>query len=211
MASSRKNLPSSTSGVEDKISLDHIVAEARWLLVSSPMAQAYAIGALGGRHAKVLLSPFEYTFDLELAQPRRGRPTLMIAPTRSSSAEFIAIRHIADLMRRRGSHASILVAGATFDDLRLMSHESVFVTGGVEPAELGRVLQSHNVQWMLTGFDQPLFGHPLIELVRSSQTPVAYLDWSAGAIRPRSGDLAIGPDASPKHVAMAVDSWIEGS
>jgi GT2 family glycosyltransferase len=211
MASFRKDLPSSMSGAEDKISLDDLVAEARRLLVSSPMAEAYAMGALGGRDAKVLLSPFDNMVDLELVQPGHGRPTLVIVPTRSSSGEFIAIRHIADLLRRRGAHASVLVAGATFEDLRLMSHENVFVTGDVEPAELGRVLQSHNVQWMLTGFDQPLFGHPLIELVRSSRTPVAYVDWSAGAIRPRPGDLAVGPDASPQHVAMAVDTWIKGS
>ncbi|MEO8883626.1 MAG: glycosyltransferase [Devosia sp.] len=210
-ASSPQHIWPAATDSSDSISLDDLVTAARRMLVSCPMAEAFAIRTLSSRKTKLARLPSRHAVDLSLAQSRHGPPTLAIVPARSSSGEFFIIRHIAHLMRRGGLQASILVAGATLDDLRLMSHENVFVTGKIEPAELGGVLQAHNVRWMLTGFDQPLFGHPLTELVRAADIPVAYLDWSTGATRPRPGDLAIRPDGSPEQVATEVNCWIGGS
>jgi hypothetical protein len=92
-----------------------------------------------------------------------------------------------------------------------MSHKNVFVAGATDATELGSVLQPHNVGWMLTGFDGPLFGHPLIESVRNANVPVAYLDWSMGEIAPRAGDLAVHPDVPLDQFAQQVVSWIEGA
>ena len=145
-------------------------------------------------------------------QPDPQRPRLLaIVPTRSSAREFRTIQSISLLLHLRKLQTSIIVVGSTLDDVRLMSLENVFVTGPIAPSELGFVLQPHNVGWMLTGFDEPLFGHPLLQSVLGSDAPVAYVDWSAGHAPRRPADLAIDPDLRSDQVANEVVSWIEGS
>ena len=89
-----------------------------------------------------------------------------------------------------------------------MSFDNVFVIGPVEPVELGDVLQSYEPSWILTDFDRPLFGHPVIQIVRTSDVPVAYLDWSFGRAIPRQTDLAVSPDEEVDQLADLVVSWI---
>ena len=142
---------------------------------------------------------------------RRKTRQLAIVPTRSSAREFLIIRALALRLRGQRRPVSVIVAGSTFDDLRLMSHDNVFVSGAMEASELGPVLRPHNVGWMLTGFDGPLFGHPLIEAVRAANVPVAYLDWSRGAAARRVGDLAMDPDLQLDPLVDQVVAWIEGT
>ncbi|MEO6784340.1 MAG: hypothetical protein ABI407_22405 [Bradyrhizobium sp.] len=80
-----------------------------------------------------------------------------------------------------------------------------------EPELKARIAQPNNVGWMLTGFDGPLFGHPLIEAVRAANVPVAYLDWSRGAVDQRARDLAIDPELQPDRLVDQVVAWIEGT
>ena len=142
---------------------------------------------------------------------RRKTRQLAIVPTRSSAREFLIIRSLALRLRSQHSAVSIIVAGSTFDDLRLMSHDNVFVSGAMEASELGPVLRPHNVGWMLTGFDGPLFGHPLVEAVRAANVPVAYLDWSSDPPTRRAGDLAMDPDLQLDQLVDQVVAWIEGT
>jgi hypothetical protein len=175
------------------------------------MAAAFARHTLQGRRSQLLEQPINSLSLPNHQDQPRGAKLLAITPTRSSAKEFLVIRSLALLLRRRDSDVSILVTGSTFDDVRLMSHENVFVTGPVDASELGSVLQAHNVGWMLTGFDGPLFGHPLIQAVRNADFPVAYLDWSMGEITPRAGDLALQPDLPLEQFANQIISWIEGT
>jgi GT2 family glycosyltransferase len=187
------------------------VSAARNILVPCAMAKAFTKHALHGRKSQLLKQPVNPVSLPHKRDRPRGAKLLAIVPTRSSAQEFRAIRSLAVLLQRRRSDVSILVAGSTFDDLRLMSHKNVFVAGATDATELGSVLQPHNVGWMLTGFDGPLFGHPLIETVRNANVPVAYLDWSMGEIAPRAGDLAVHPDVPLDQFAQQVVSWIEGA
>ena len=88
-----------------------------------------------------------------------------------------------------------------------MSCANVFVTGKIAAGEIGDVLAPHNPGWLLTDFDEPAFGHPLIETARRASIPVAYRDWSAGSIKPRKGDLAIPADADEEEFIDAVIAW----
>ena len=142
---------------------------------------------------------------------RRKPRQLAIVPTRSSATEFLIIRSLALRLGSQHRPISIIVAGSTLDDLRLMSHGNVFVSGPLGVPELGPVLRSHNVGWMLTGFDGPLFGHPVLEAVRTANVPVAYLDWSRGAAVRRAGDLAIDPDLQLDPLVDQLVGWIEGT
>lgn len=128
--------------------------------------------------------------------------SLAIVPSEPSPASFRLIRRLVDDLRR-----SIVVAGVTCDDDRLMSCTNVFVTGRIAAGEIGDVLAPHNPGWLLTDFDEPAFGHPLIETARRASIPVAYRDWSAGSIEPRKGDLAIPADAGEEEFIDAVIAW----
>jgi O-antigen biosynthesis protein len=185
------------------------ISAARRILVPCAMAEAFTKHTLQGRKSQLLAQSIN-SLSLPLHQDQPAK-LLAIVPTRSSAKEFLAIRSLALSLRRRDSNVSILVAGSTFDDVRLMSHENVFVTGPTDASELGGTLQVHNVGWMLTGFDGPLFGHPLIQSVRKADIPVAYLDWSMGEITPRARDLALQPDVPLEQFTNQIIAWIEGT
>jgi O-antigen biosynthesis protein len=186
------------------------ISAARGILLPCAMAQAFARHTLQGRKLQLLQQPIN-SLSLPNQQDQPGAAKLLaVVPARSSAKEFLTIRSLALLLRRRRSDVSILVAGSTIDDVRLMSHENVFVTGAVDASRLGYVLQAHNVGWMLTGFDGPLFGHPLIQTVKNADIPVAYLDWSMGEFTPRAGDLALQPDVPLEPFTRQIISWIEG-
>ena len=171
------------------------------------MAQCFASRQLPGRQIELREIPIP-----ALSLPRHApgpRACLAVVPTRCSANEFLTIRELAMALQARRSPIDILVAGSTIDDERLMSHPNVFVTGPVDLPELNRVLAPHDVRWMLTGFDQALFGHPVINAVRGSSLPVAFLDWSFGALPGRSGDLAISPETPRNRLTGQLVSWME--
>jgi O-antigen biosynthesis protein len=187
------------------------ISAARRVLVPCAMAEAFAKHRLQGRKLQLLEQPIKSLSLPNRQDQSRGAKLLAIVPTRSSAKELLAIRSLALLLHRMNPDVSILVTGSTFDDVRLMSHENVFVTGPIDASELGSVLQAHNVGWMVTGFDGPLFGHPLIQSARNADMPVAYLDWSVGEITPRARDLALQPELSLEQFANQIISWIEGT
>jgi GT2 family glycosyltransferase len=185
------------------------ISAARNILVPCPTAEVFTKHMLQGRKPVLLELP---VFPVSLRRHRsRGAKTLAIVPVRSSAKAFQVIRALAVSLNNSNSDVSIIVAGSTFDDVRLMSHDNVFVTGPVDASELGNVLQAHNVGWMFTGFDGPLFGHPLIQSTMNADIPVAYLDWSMGCINPRPSDLAIRADATFDQLCHQIVFWIERS
>jgi O-antigen biosynthesis protein len=186
-----------------------MISGARRILAPSALAKIFTTQVLPGQEIHILEQPIQAAL---LPEPSRQRARqLAIVPARSSANELLIIRSLALRLRGRHQDVSIFVAGSTFDDLRLMSHDNVFVSGPIEASELGRVLLPHNVGWMLTGFDGPLFGHPLIEAARGANVPVAYLDWSRGAAAGRAGDLAMDPDLRNDQLVDQITTWIEGT
>jgi hypothetical protein len=89
-----------------------------------------------------------------------------------------------------------------------MSHSNLFITGAVAADELGYVLAPHNPGWLLTDFETPLFGHPLLETAKQAPRPVAYRDWSGGSAKPRKGDLGISADVDEAGLVDAVIDWV---
>lgn len=151
------------------------------------------------------------TRPLTLPRVRGARRSLAIVPSAPSPASFRLIRRLAEHLGRREPSRSIVIAGTTSDDDRLMSHANVFVTGAVTASEIGDVIAPHHPGWLLTDFEEPAFGHPLIETSRRASIPVAYRDWSVGSVKPRKQDLAIPADADDGGLVDAVIEWIERS
>ncbi len=174
------------------------------LLVPSKTAKAFAETRWPNR--KVVLGGWP-THHLTLAPISGAAKSLGVVPSAASPASFRLMRRLAD--RLRGQEPShIIIAGATCDDDRLMSYANVFITGAVAADEIGDVLAPHNPGWLLADFEEPAFGHPLIETARQASIPVAYRDWSAGSAKARKGDLAIRADVDEPEFVDAVIEWV---
>ena len=174
------------------------------LLVPSKTAKAFAETRWPRR--KVTLQNWP-TRPLILAPISGAAKSLGVVPSAASPASFRLMRKLADRLRGR-EPSSIIIAGATCDDDRLMSYANVFITGAVAADEIGDVLAPHNPGWLLTDFEEPAFGHPLIETARQASIPVAYRDWSAGSAKTRKGDLAIPVDVNEPDFVDAVIEWV---
>ena len=166
------------------------------LLVPSKTAKAFAQARWPNR--KIVLQDWP-THPLTLP-PISGLKEIAcrrsVAP---SPASLRVMRRLADRLLRQDPSKPIVIAGATCDDDRLMSYANVFITGAVAADEIGDVLAPHNPGWLLTDFEKPVFGHPLIETARQASIPVAYRDWSAGSAKARKGDLAIPADVDERR------------
>jgi hypothetical protein len=175
------------------------------LLVPSQTAKAFAEGRWPNR--KVVVQDWP-TRPLALAPISGVSKSLAVVPSAPSPKSLRLMRSLADRLRRRDPSRSIVIAGATCDDDRLMSYPNVFVTGAVAADELCHVLAPHNPGWLLADFEEPAFGHPLIETARRASIPIAYRDWSAGSVKARKGDLAIPADVDEPRLVDAVVDWV---
>ena len=127
-------------------------------------------GVCEGSLARIKIVLQDWPTRLLTLEPIHGASrSLAIVPSEPSPASFRLIRGLVDDLRR-----SIVVAGVTCDDERLMSRTNVFVTGKIAAGEIGDVLAPHNPGWLLTDFEEPAFGDPLIETARRASIPVAY-------------------------------------
>jgi hypothetical protein len=179
------------------------------LLAPGKTAKAFAQARWPDR--KIVLQDWP-TCPLAL-KPIRGAASqsLAVVPPAPSPASFRLMQRLADGLQQRAPSRPIVIAGATCDDDRLMSYANVFITGAIAAAEIGDVLTPHNPGWLLTDFEEPSFGHPIIETARRASIPVAYRDWSAGSAKPRKGDLAVPASADDQGLVDAVIAWIERS
>ncbi|RTE88087.1 glycosyltransferase family 2 protein [Bradyrhizobium sp. LVM 105] len=178
------------------------------LLVPSKTAKAYAQSRWPDR--MIVLHDWP-TCSLTLPPISANDKSLAIVPSTPTLACLQMIQTLADRLWRRKPSLPIVIAGATCGDHRLMSRPNIFVTGAIAADELGDVLRPHNPGWILTDFERPVFGHPLVETARQATRPVAYRDWSGGALKPRKGDLAISAIVNAAALADLVVDWVTRS
>lgn len=136
---------------------------------------------------------------------------LAIVPSSPSARAWRTILALANRFQCFDEAVQIVVVGPTADDQTLLTLPNVFVTGQVEVQELGDLLATISPDFLLTDFENPLFGDPMVETSRAANRPVAFRDWSFGRLKPRSGDLAIAADASDAALADTIAQWIANS
>ncbi|MBO4221547.1 glycosyltransferase [Bradyrhizobium neotropicale] len=178
------------------------------LLVPSKAAKAFAQARWPKRN--IVLQDWP-TPSLDLPPVSGSRKSLVIVPSAPSPVSLRIMRSLADCLQRRKPSRSIVIVGTTYDDDRLMSYPNVFITGAIAAGELGDVLAPHDPGWLLTDFEEPIFGHPLIETAKQALRPVAYRDWSGGSPSPRKGDLAVPANVDEAGLVEAVVDWVEHS
>jgi GT2 family glycosyltransferase len=194
-------------------SVNSLIRHARRIIAPTRMAQSYLLrirpelsvarADLGGASGSAL--------ELRLSDVCAPSRAVVVLTPFASASEFDMIKDMALLLREQASDISVVVAGATTDDLALLSLGNVFVTGRVEAGQLGEALLPHNVCWAVCGSDRPLFGHPALELVYNAQLPVAYHDWSFGAVEPRPFDLALNPRMPQRLRLNSISSWMDST
>ncbi len=188
-------------------SLSHVDAVSR-VLAPTETADAFARTKLPNR--QLLLRPWPAK-RLFITEPGSGSSVLAIIPGSPSARVWQSIRALAIRFERLSEPMQIVVAGPTADDQALMAFPNIFVTGAIEPEELSDLLALYDPGWLLTDFEQPTFGHPMIEMTRTANRPVAFRDWSSGGLRSRNQDLAIPPGADDTSLAEAVAQWVSRS
>lgn len=180
------------------------------LLAPTELAARFARARLGEQAETLQITPWPVT-PPALPAPARGRPkALVVVPATASARAFQAIRALLRHTGRLRQRTPVVVLGESFADRRLMSSPDLFVTGPIEACDIARVLAAHNPGFILTGFESPLFGHPLVEAMRAAPLPVATRDWSDGTMEVRGGDLAVAASSDDEALATAVARWING-
>jgi GT2 family glycosyltransferase len=190
------------------LSLSHVDAVSQ-VLVPSENAEAFARAKLPNRDLLVRPWPAKPLFIAEFAPS--APKVLAVVPSSPSARAWQTVAALAARFQCFQQPVQIVVAGSTADDQTLMTFPNVFVTGKVAAEELGDLLSPYNPGWLLTDFEHPLFGHPLLETARTANRPVAFRDWSFGSLRSRRQDLAIAADASEASLADSVAQWIARS
>ncbi len=187
-----------------------IADKARRILAPCDQAQAFAAALLPERQIR-RVDPSRSTRRATIRFDGQGDALrLAIIPVRSCAGEQRQIVEIARAFRERRSDVSIVVIGATLDDLALMRLGNVFVTGRYEAAEFERLIRANRIGALFVNLSRPLFGHPVVAKALSARLPAAYRDWSAGGLEPRPGDLAIAARANLHAVADALVKWLSG-
>jgi hypothetical protein len=103
-----------------------------------------------------------------------------------------------------------VVTGSTFDDDELLRAGNTFVTGPVDAADLASVFRHYQLDRLILCLTRPLFGHPVLSMVLTSDLPVAYFDWSQGCCPARDADLPLEPSLPVAGVAERVKPWLQG-
>ena len=186
-----------------------LAAGATRLVAPCPQAGAFAASVLP--HCTVEM----------IEQPAAHRPTrrtnakssgfhLGFVPVRASAQEQWFMSEIAGRLARTRPDISLTVLGATLDDLGLMRSGNIFVTGRVDPREFDDLADALGVGRLLISTTRPLFGHPILIAVQSSDLPAAYFDWSAGRVTAKAEDLPLDPGASLDEIVGGLARWING-
>jgi hypothetical protein len=180
-----------------------LLDRANAIVVETPEAEAFARRILPGSFAKRIKSASPES------APRRARrgsgDRLGLVLPAADPHVRVLVTHLALAMPQ----ASLVVIGDVPNATTLLRHGNVAVTGTVAPAELATLARHLGIGRLFTERRIPLFGHPLIEAAAASGLPLAFRDWSFGALPPaRRSDLALAPDAAPDEVAAALARWM---
>lgn len=182
--------------------LQRLLACAARILGSDAMADTYARRSLP-RSALVRLVQRAPPPAPMRDWPRQG-PLAILSPMPTAAVS----RLTAALARQPGPVRDLRVVGSTLDDLEAMTRPGVFVTGPVQPDNLGVVLARLAPAALLLPYRSGLFH--LLEAARAAEgCPAAFFDWSGGSYVGESCDLVLAPALGDDEAAARIISWLD--
>ncbi|HXZ15975.1 MAG TPA: glycosyltransferase [Roseiarcus sp.] len=117
------------------------------------------------------------------------------------------IQAIDRLFGQRRIEASVIALGRCQNEFAIMTSGRIFVTGAIEADEYERVLRQYGISRLFSPYRTRLFG--LIDrLSANSGLPMAYFDWSFGALSVAAGDLALDPRICFERAALEISEWM---
>jgi hypothetical protein len=132
-----------------------------------------------------------------------------LVPIRKCASEQEFMREIAAALFKTRPDLRLIVVGATLDDAALMQLPNLHVTGPIDAEELETVATTYALDRLFVCVTQPLFGHPLLNAAFGGSRPLAYVDWTDGAVAPRRDDLALEPSLSFGALIEKLNEWVE--
>jgi O-antigen biosynthesis protein len=185
-----------------------IAEGAERIIVPCGEAEAFAASTLPERAAAKIDRTYE-SYGVKAHKRRRtARRHLGFVPLRSCAAEQRLITDISCELGRVRPDIAITVIGAALNDVGLMRSSNVFVTGAVDPEELGRLIGALGVSNLFVSTTRPLFAHPILSFVSSLDLPTGYFDWSRRHAPSKKIDLPLDPRSSLDDLTGALSRWI---
>ena len=209
-ASCAATLPDGASGAHWRAHWRSLALRANRILVPCASAKGFASGLLDRKLTSV--RPH--------GRPRPGKRLFRrtsreiccgIVTTGAALHELDLIRALARAFKHAQPGVSLVVIGATLDDLGLMACGNVFVSGAIEEGGYAPAFRRYGVDMLFLATRGALFGHSGLVAAQASNLPLAYFDWSLGRARPRAHDLPIDPALCNEDVAMALGRWMARS
>jgi O-antigen biosynthesis protein len=185
-----------------------IVEAAERILVPCEHAHAFATSFLPQGHSW-RIEPSGTQLCRRIRRSRNSTVARVgLLPLRGCAEEHWLMSEIACAFRVSRPDVLLTIVGSTLDDVGLMRVGNTFVTGNVEPEELDRVVEAHDLQSLFVSITRPMFGHPILNRCLSCSVPVAFFDWSMGGIAPTRGDLTLDPRSSMGDIVGALRHWL---
>ena len=124
-----------------------------------------------------------------------------------NATNYQLLKTLAGKLCQAARFRTVVVLGTTLDDLALMKMPSVHVTGKFETDDCLALLEQHRVTRLLLAHREPIFGHPVLELLRRSRHAIAYFDWSFGEADSRRDDLPLDPRMPDQVLLKQIATW----
>jgi hypothetical protein len=185
-----------------------LVASADTIIALDEVGRAFGRHFLRDRPIALVAAPDGVTRRSARSPTNARRQRLCFVPVRSSSQDFQLISAIVRALKIDDPALEFVVFGATIDDGALMGIEGVHVTGPVAANELVALMDRYATGFLFASATQPLFGHPLVEAGFDCKLPLAYFDWSSGAVGAATRDLSLNPSLSLNELVGAISNWM---
>jgi GT2 family glycosyltransferase len=187
-----------------------IAERAQRILAPSTHAEAFATSVLPGLTIDNIDSGRERRHSAISPKRHATGCHLGFVPVRSCAYEQQLISETAREFGLIRPDISMTVIGTIPNEMELMRNSNVFVTGPVDPDEIEQLAATLGVKYLFMSISRPLFAHPILSAVFSSDVPTAYFDWSMGRSKPKKKDLAIDPRLSFEAIVSALNDWMPG-
>ena len=186
-----------------------ILAGADKVWAMDRRAQAFASRLFPGRKAPEALPPVEAPTRAAIPRISGDVRRLGLLPIRTTASEHSLMREIATAFCKDRPAIRLVVVGTTLNDSALMRCPNVHVTGPVDGAELETLATTYALDRLFACVTQPLFGHPLLDAAFEGSRPLAYVDWTGGAVAPRRCDLPLDPSLPLEALLGRLQDWLE--
>jgi len=183
-----------------------LIGSAKKIVAMDEFGCAFGRRILPNREVELIGAPLaNRKHSEERDAPRR---CIGFLPIRIGGPEFRLISAVMRELKAADPQLTFVVIGATVNDDALMEIDGGHVTGPFKADELEAIAEHYAIGRLFVSTVQPLFGHPLARAGFQCGRPLAYFDWSQGAVEGAPSDLPLDPELSFNELVGALGGWM---